>query len=95
LSISGYDHNKDFVTDGEKIFRKICFTCHGINAKGNNMLGAPDLTRGIRIYGLSLNTLIDTVKNGRKGIMPSHKDILSDSQIHLLTAYIYNLSFNK
>jgi len=95
MSISGHSYNKDYVVDGEKIFRKICFTCHGINAKGNTMLGAPDLTRGIRIYGTDIDVLIDTIKYGRKGIMPSHKDILSKDQIHLLTAYVYNLSFNK
>lgn len=79
---------------GKEKFASICAACHGINAKGNKYIGAPDLTAPQWIYGNSLDNIKFGIKNGRNGIMPAHKDVLSKEQIHILTAYIYSLNKN-
>jgi cytochrome c oxidase cbb3-type subunit 3 len=35
---------------------------------------------------------METINNGRNNQMPSHKAILSEAKIHLLTAYVWGLS---
>ncbi len=81
------------LTDKGKLkFISICSACHGINAKGNKFIGAPDLTDPQWIHGGKIENIVYTIKNGRQGIMPAHKDLLNKEQIHLLTAYIYSLN---
>jgi len=70
----------------------ICSACHGMDAKGNKLLGAPNLTDNVWLYGGSEGIIADTIRNGRTGVMPGHSDILSAEQIHLVTAYIYSIS---
>lgn len=83
----------DKITERGKLkFFAICSACHGLNAKGNKFIGAPDLTDPQWIHGGKIDDIINTIKNGRQGIMPAHKDVLSKDQIHLLTAYIYSLN---
>lgn len=80
------------IEKGKLKFTSICSACHGLNGKGNKFIGAPDLTNPQWIYGGLIENVIDTIKKGRQGIMPAHKDVLSKEQIHLLTAYIYSLN---
>lgn len=85
----------DKLTDKGKLkFTSICSACHGLNAKGNKFIGAPDLTDPQWIYGGKLEDIISAIKHGRQGIMPAHKDVLSKEQIHLLTAYVYSLNIS-
>lgn len=92
LSLSK-DMGTQILTDtGKNKFNSICSACHGMNAKGNKFLGAPDLADPQWIYGESLNDIKTTIKHGRTGVMPAHKSILSKEQIHILTAYIYSLN---
>lgn len=70
----------------------VCSACHGADAKGNQMLGGPNLTDNIWLYGGSEKTIIETLTNGRQGKMPAFKDTLSEEKIHVLAAYVYSLS---
>jgi cytochrome c oxidase cbb3-type subunit 3 len=79
---------------GKMKFSNICSACHGLNAKGNKFIGAPDLTDPQWVHGGNIESIIGTIKNGRQSIMPSHKDVLNKDQIHLLTAYIYSINRN-
>jgi cytochrome c oxidase cbb3-type subunit 3 len=92
LSLSGTETNSNLTNKGKLKFNTICSACHGINAKGNKYIGAPNLTDPQWVYGGKLENIINTIKNGRNGVMPAHKDILSKEQIHILTAYIYSLN---
>jgi cytochrome c oxidase cbb3-type subunit 3 len=88
-------YNKDELEKGENIFKKICYLCHGLDAKGDQIKGAPSFINPQWIYGSSLEDIIQTIKYGRGGNMPSHKNILSEDQIHLVTSYVYSLNNNK
>lgn len=92
LSLSKSTEKEVLNEIGKTKFNAICSACHGINAKGNKFLGAPDLVDPQWIYGNSINDIKNTIKYGRTGVMPAHKGILSKEQIHILTAYIYSLN---
>ncbi len=96
LSLSVADNSEQtLIGNGKVKFSKICSACHGLNAKGNKYIGAPDLTNPQWIYGGGLDDIKYTIKNGRSAIMPAHKDILTKEQIHLLVSYIYSLNKNS
>lgn len=75
-------------------FQMFCGACHGADGTGNIAFGAPDLTNDIWLYGGSLGQIAHSIRNGRNGRMPIHKELLSEDKVHLLTAYVYSLSHN-
>ncbi len=44
------------------------------------------------LYGGDFTQIAQTIRAGRAGVMPAHKDLLSDDKIHLIAAYVYSLS---
>ena len=78
---------------GQTIFNSNCMACHGPEGKGMPMMGAPDLTHSTGwIYGSSLAQLQQTIRYGRNGQMPAQDAYLGNDKVHLLAAYVYNLS---
>lgn len=96
LSLSGAVHDEGRARAGGEVFATFCTACHGAEGKGNPDFGAPNLTDDIWLYrqeNLSLaDNIRQTVRAGRNGMMPSHKDKLRDEKIHVLAAYVYSLS---
>ena len=80
---------------GAKIFAENCTSCHGDNGKGNQELGAPDLTDKIWLFGSDEATLIETITNGRAGVMPAWVGRLDPSTIKALTVYVHSLGGGK
>ena len=70
-------------------------SCHGDNGKGNQELGAPDLTDKIWLYGSDEATLVETISNGRAGVMPAWVGRLDPSTIKALTVYVHSLGGGK
>ena len=58
------------------------------------MLGAPDLTDAIWLYGGDAGSLTQTVINGRNGQMPAWGDKLGEQRVKLLAAYATKLSLS-
>jgi cytochrome c oxidase cbb3-type subunit 3 len=77
---------------GAEKFKLFCAACHGADATGNPIMGAPNLTDKSWLYGGSKTVISESISNGRQGAMPAHKDLLSENQIHLLSAYLLSLS---
>lgn len=86
----GYDKAK-----GEKIFADNCAACHGADGKGNQELGAPNLTDKIWLYGSDEATVIETITNGRGGVMPSWASRLDAPTIKALAVYVHSLGGGK
>ncbi|WP_169392884.1 MULTISPECIES: cytochrome-c oxidase, cbb3-type subunit III [Psychrobacter] len=84
--------DKTLVTQGEAIFKQQCALCHGENAKGMHSTGAPNLTDNIWLYGGDRETVRDTLRYGRAGVMPEWETKLGNERIMLLAAYVYSLS---
>ena len=80
---------------GVKLFEEHCSSCHGADGKGNQELGAPNLTDGIWLYGSSLATITETITNGRQGVMPAWGSRLDPVTIKSLTVYVQSLGGGK
>jgi cytochrome c oxidase cbb3-type subunit 3 len=83
---SGYD-----ATAGKKIFAENCVSCHGDAGRGNPEVGAPNLTDKIWLYGSDEATIIETITNGRSGVMPAWVGRLDPSTIKALAVYVHSL----
>jgi cytochrome c oxidase cbb3-type subunit 3 len=92
LSVNGREADPAQATAGEKVFQTYCAACHGADATGNPAMGAPNLANGIWLYGGNAEQISHSVRAGRAGVMPVHKNTLSEDKIHILTAYVYGLS---
>jgi cytochrome c oxidase cbb3-type subunit III len=92
LSLSGRKVPSEWIEPGKQRFATICVACHGADAKGNQVLGAPNLTDKTWIYGSSMDSIRETVTNGRNNEMPAHLPLLGETKVRLLAAYVYGLS---
>lgn len=91
-SINGRETDEASTTAGKEVFQTYCIACHGADGTGNPALGAPNLKNGIWLYGGSAEQISHSVRAGRNGVMPAHKDALSEDKIHILAAYVYGLN---
>lgn len=72
------------------LFGDYCAACHGAGGSGGP--NYPVLADDDWLYGGSVETIVQTLINGRKGVMPSHGKVLSAEQIDQLAAYVVGLS---
>jgi cytochrome c oxidase cbb3-type subunit 3 len=86
----GYD-----AAAGAKIFADNCTTCHGGAGKGNQELGAPDLTDKIWLYGSDEAAIVETITNGRAGVMPAWEGRLDAVTIKAMAVYVHSLGGGK
>jgi cytochrome c oxidase cbb3-type subunit 3 len=91
LSLSASPHDSVRANLGKSKFMA-CAACHGLDGKGNQQIGAPNLTDKIWLHGWGEDAITAMVNNGKTNQMPAQKDRLTDSQIHVLTAYVWGLS---
>jgi cytochrome c oxidase cbb3-type subunit 3 len=91
VSLSGGKAPADWVAAGQQRFAMLCVGCHGVDAKGNSMLGAPNLTDDVWLHGGDFDTVRATITNGRDNQMPAHQDLLGDTKVKLLAAYVLSL----
>lgn len=89
--LSGQKADPEMAAAGQKHFQTICMACHGMDGKGNQALGAPNLTDDIWLYGSDPADIAYGIVNGRNGMMPAF-DYLSDDKRRLLSAYVLGLS---
>ena len=92
LSLSGREGNAGQVSAGAKHFASYCAACHQADGTGSQIFGAPNLANGIWLYGGTVEQVNHSVRSGRNGVMPVHKEMLSEDKIHILSAYVYSLS---
>lgn len=95
LQISGNDHDATKAEVGAKLYTTNCVACHGVDGKGNQLVGAPNLTDNIWLYGGEPATIRQTLRDGRNGVMPAQQELLKEDRIHLLAAYVYSLSLEE
>lgn len=91
-SLSGLSTSQGYdAAAGAKIFADNCTACHGDAGKGNQELGAPNLTDKIWLYGSDEATLVETITNGRSGVMPAWVGRLDPATIKALAVYVHSL----
>lgn len=92
LSLSGRKHEASMAKAAEPTFKSTCAACHGADGKGNPAIGAPNLTDEFWLHGRTVADIHKTIHDGRQGHMPNWDERLTDSQIHVLAAYVYHIS---
>jgi cytochrome c oxidase cbb3-type subunit 3 len=91
-SLSGLTTDPLRVAFGRDLYMKNCIACHGSDGKGNQALGAPNLTDRTWLHGSDEPQVVETITKGRNNVMPAHKALLTEAKIHLLAAYVLSLS---
>ncbi|MDR0234311.1 MAG: cytochrome-c oxidase, cbb3-type subunit III [Zoogloeaceae bacterium] len=102
LSVNGRPSDTTLANRGRELYmgEAACRTCHGDDMKGNKLLGAPNLTNNIWLYGASEEEIIKGITYGRNvgdgrstnNKMPAWKEFLGEDKVRLLAAYVYSLS---
>jgi len=91
LSLSDSPHNSVYAQLGKPKF-VVCAACHGADGKGNQALGAPNLTDKIWLHGWGEQAIVAMVNNGKLNVMPAQDKLLTTEQIRVLAAYVWQLS---
>ena len=91
LSLSGSPHDSLRASLGKSKFG-VCAACHGNDGKGNQAVGAPNLTDDVWLHGYGENAIIAMINGGKVNQMPAQEDKLSAAQIRVLAAYVWSFS---
>lgn len=80
---------------GQTVYEENCVACHGENGVGSVAagieVGAPPLNTAAWVFGGDKATLVETITNGRNGVMPAWSKRLDDVTIKQLAVYVHNL----
>ncbi len=66
-----------------------CAPCHGAGGEGAAGL-FPNLADDDWLYGGDIDTIIETITDGREGSMPAHEEILEAAEIEKLADFVIN-----
>jgi cytochrome c oxidase cbb3-type subunit 3 len=94
LSLSNSEHEASRAALGKEKF-VACAACHGPDGKGNQAIGAPNLTDDTWLHGAGEAAIIHRINNGLNNKMPAQGSRLTPEQIHVLAAYVWRFSNAK
>ena len=94
LSLSGSPNDSIKAALGKTKFAS-CAACHGMDGKGNQALGAPNLTDDIWLHGYGEAAIVHAINKGFVNQMPAQDKVLTPAQIHVLASYVWGLSNNS
>jgi cytochrome c oxidase cbb3-type subunit 3 len=95
-SLSGANADPVMKVLGQKKFGA-CAACHGADGRGNQLMGAPNLTDTTWLFGSNGNpkeVILESIRKGRSSAMPPFEDFLGEAKVHVLAAYVWSLSNN-
>lgn len=99
LSLTKRETDKAKAEKGKTVFEENCVACHGDQAQGSVAagidVGAPPLNTAAWVYGGDKATIVETITNGRAGVMPTWAKRLDDTTIKQLAVYVHNLGGGK
>ncbi len=86
---------KNFAESSAKaLFGDNCAGCHGAGGQGAPGL-FPVLADDDWLYGGDIDTIIESITDGRQGDMPAHADMLTDEQIDEMADFVIAASEGK
>lgn len=91
MSLSGRSAPGGNAAAGKASFEQICTACHGVDGRGNVLVGAANLTDSIWLHGGAPASIRQTIAKGRQGQMPAHLERLGEVRTKLLAAYVLSL----
>lgn len=90
--VQGIADGPDVTSPVHTKYMTLCVACHGPEAQGNPVLGAPNLANDTWLYGSSTAAVRETLTAGRMGVMPAHEKLIGTDRARILAAYVYKLS---
>jgi cytochrome c oxidase cbb3-type subunit 3 len=97
LLLAACDSMEDYFvkrTPGEKLYRKLCAECHGLDGAGNTPrgMGNPnnDLIDEFWKYGGDAGSMENIIRQGVFGEMPAH-DELTDQEVRQIVDHVLKL----
>ncbi|MEI4232610.1 cytochrome-c oxidase, cbb3-type subunit III [Roseovarius sp. D22-M7] len=91
MSLSGEPRDSEAAAAGEELFMNNCAACHMEDGSGNTDLGAPALNDQIWLYGGDYETITETVRYSRYGVMPPWNVRLSEAEVRAVAVYVHQL----
>ena len=91
-ALSGQPADAARAAAGKARFETVCAACHGLDGKGMQAVGAPNLTDDVWLYGSDAATISETIVKGRNGQMPAFSERLGEQRVRLLAAYVSKLA---
>jgi cytochrome c oxidase cbb3-type subunit 3 len=88
LSLKGGDPGSPANAAGGVLYQQFCIACHGPTGAGQPMLGGPALNDADWLYGGARAQVIQSIAQGRTGVMPAFGSRLDETQIRLLAAWL-------
>jgi cytochrome c oxidase cbb3-type subunit 3 len=86
------DNSAEVAAGKQKFMTSGCIGCHGLNAEGNPMLGAPNLRDEYWLHGNTREAIRDVINNGRVNQMPAHQELIGEDRVRVVAAYVLSLS---
>jgi cytochrome c oxidase cbb3-type subunit 3 len=86
------DTSADVAAGKQKFMTSGCIGCHGVNAEGNPLLGAPNLRDDYWLHGSSREDIRASINNGRVNQMPAHLELIGEDRVRMVSAYVLSLS---
>ena len=92
LALAGLEAPADMAAAGRPKFEMFCASCHGLDGKGMQAVGAPNLTDDIWLYAPTSDEIRYGIVNGRNNQMPAQLALLGEQKVRLLAAYVLSLA---
>jgi cytochrome c oxidase cbb3-type subunit 3 len=92
LSIEQIAADSQSAEGGHRLYLDNCAACHGSEAHGNQVLGAPNLTDRDWLYGGDSAALLASISDGRNGAMPAWGSTLGRDGVNEVASYVLSLS---
>lgn len=89
MALSGRKADRGAVGRAAQLYADNCAACHGVDGKGDQAQGAPDLTDGEWLYGSTAEDIQAQIWNGRGGVMPSWEARMNEETRKALAIYIH------
>jgi cytochrome c oxidase cbb3-type subunit 3 len=94
VKLSGRPVDETAAARGKALFldKGNCYDCHVGDGRGNPDYGSTDFTANSWLYGGDRASLIQSVRDGRHGLMPAFIGKLSPTRVRALAIYVYRRS---
>lgn len=90
------DEMRSYAVGSSKVlYGDNCAACHGTGGMPQEGSGYPILANDDWLWGGTIDKIVETLALGRQGMMPAHKDILTDEEVDGLVQFVIDASMGE